>query len=43
MAEYFSIDPVIVRLLWIAGTILSIGLGVILYIVAWIIVPEKNK
>lgn len=41
IATYFKIDPVLVRLLWVFATLLSFGLGVIAYIVAWIIVPRK--
>ena len=42
IAEYFGIDPTIVRLLWAVGTVLSFGFGgLIAYIVAWIIIPEK--
>ena len=40
LAEYFGIDPTIVRIILIALAILSLGFGgVILYILAWIIMP----
>lgn len=40
LAEYFDIDPTIVRIILIALAILSLGFGgVILYILAWIIMP----
>ena len=32
MADYFAIDPVIVRLLWVLGTLMSLFLGVAAYI-----------
>ena len=41
LGEYFNIDPTIVRVLWILITIFSMGLGIIAYIVCWIIIPEK--
>jgi phage shock protein PspC (stress-responsive transcriptional regulator) len=41
IGEYYDVDPVIVRLLWVLGTVISIGAGIIVYIVAWIIVPRK--
>ena len=41
IANYFSIDPVIVRLIWVFATIASLGLGVFAYILAWIIIPRK--
>lgn len=41
LAEYFDIDPVIVRLIWIIGTLISFGLGIVAYLIAWIIIPKK--
>ena len=41
IAEYLNVDPVIVRLGWVLLTLLSMGLGIIGYIIAWIIIPEK--
>ena len=44
IAEYLEIDPVVIRVLWIAGTILSFGVGgLILYIIMWIIIPRNPK
>jgi phage shock protein C len=43
IAEYFDLDPSLVRLLWIAATIVSGGLTVPLYILAWIILPRDNR
>ena len=40
--EYFNIDPVIVRLLWILFTVAGGG-GIIAYIVACFIVPEQPE
>lgn len=39
VAEYFGIDPAIVRLIW-AALALS-GTGILLYIVAVIVMPEN--
>ncbi len=41
VADYFSVDPVLVRLLWAAFALLE-GAGVLLYIVAWIVMPEGD-
>lgn len=41
LGEYFDIDPSIVRLLWAALTLLSLGTGIIVYIIAWILIPEQ--
>lgn len=42
LAEYFNLDPVIVRLLWILLVLLA-GTGVLVYVIAWIIVPLRKK
>jgi phage shock protein C len=40
LAEYFGLDVTLVRILWIALTILSAGFtGILLYLLAWIIMP----
>ena len=41
IGEYFDIDPTIVRVLWVIGTLASMGFGIIAYILCWIIIPEK--
>ena len=43
IGEYLDADPTIVRLIWALATIISVGLGLIAYLIAWIIVPEKGK
>ena len=42
VANYFGIDPTIVRVIW-ALTVLFGGLGIIVYLVMWIIVPEGES
>jgi len=40
VGEYFNIDPVLVRLVW--GILFFIGgAGLLGYIIAWIIIPER--
>jgi len=41
LGEYFGIDPTIVRLVWVLFTFFSFGAGVLAYVVAWVIIPEK--
>ncbi len=43
IAEYFKMDPTIIRLLWVIGTLIFFGAGIIAYLIAWVIVPEKKK
>ena len=42
IAEFFNIDPTIVRLLW-AFISLAYGTGIIAYIVCAIVIPERPK
>ena len=42
IAEYFDIDPTLVRLLALLFILLG-GAGVITYLIAWIIIPEKSE
>jgi len=41
IGEYSNLDPVIVRLLWVIATFIF-GAGLLAYLVAWIIIPEKK-
>ncbi len=43
MGEYFEIDPSLVRLLWVAATVVSGGLAVAVYILLWIILPRDDR
>jgi phage shock protein PspC (stress-responsive transcriptional regulator) len=42
IAEYFDIDPVIIRAIFIIS-LLGWGMSLIVYIVLWIIVPDESK
>lgn len=42
IGEYFSVDPTVIRLAWVIFTLISMGAGIIAYIIAWIIIPEGN-
>ena len=42
IAEYFDMDPTLVRLLWVVVSLITAVMpGIIAYIIAWIIMPEK--
>jgi phage shock protein C len=42
LAEYFDLDVILVRVLWLVATFFSgIVPGVIGYVVAWIVMPEE--
>lgn len=40
LGEYFNIDPVLIRLIMVL-LIFAYGVGILAYIVGWIIIPEK--
>jgi phage shock protein C len=42
IGEYFGIDTVLVRLLWVFFTLAGGG-GVLAYIIAWFVVPESPE
>jgi len=41
LGEYFNIDPTIVRIVWLLF-VFAAGSGILVYIVAWIIIPEEK-
>ncbi|HLD40098.1 MAG TPA: PspC domain-containing protein [Candidatus Nanoarchaeia archaeon] len=41
IARYLDVNPVVVRLVWAIGTLISMGAGLLAYLIAWIIVPEE--
>ncbi|MEW5920014.1 MAG: PspC domain-containing protein [Bacillota bacterium] len=42
LGEYFGVDVVMVRLLWVLAIFLGGG-GLLVYIIAWIIIPDERK
>ena len=43
LGEYFDIDPTLVRVIFILIALLSVGLGVIAYILIWMVIPRKPR
>ena len=41
IAEYLRTDPTLVRLIWVISSLIW-GLGILAYLIAWIIIPEKK-
>jgi phage shock protein C len=41
LGRYFGVDPILIRLAWVALVLVG-GSGVLLYIIAWIIIPEEK-
>ena len=43
IAEYFDVDPTIVRVVYVLVSIFSIAFpGILVYIILWIIIPEQD-
>ena len=41
ISDYLNIDVTVIRLIWAVLTVFSVGTGLLLYVVAAIIMPEK--
>ena len=41
MAIYFDEDVTLVRLIWVLALLLTVPIAFVLYIIAWIVVPEE--
>jgi len=41
IGEYFDLDPVLIRVIWVVFA-LAAGSGVIAYLIAWMIIPERS-
>lgn len=41
VAEYFEVDSTIIRLVWAVA--IAMGWGILAYILAWAIIPERPK
>lgn len=40
IAEYFEVDPTLIRILWVLFLFAG-GAGFVAYLIAWVIVPER--
>jgi phage shock protein C len=44
IAEYFGLDPTLVRVLYALGSFVSAAFpGVFVYLLLWIIIPERSR
>ncbi|MCK4836062.1 MAG: PspC domain-containing protein [Candidatus Aminicenantes bacterium] len=44
IADYFKLDPTLVRIIYVLVSIFSIAFpGILVYIILWIIVPEADQ
>lgn len=40
LAQYFNIDPIIIRILFVVFTLMH-GMGLVIYVILWIVIPEE--
>jgi len=44
LGEYLNVDPVLIRLIWALGSVLTVGtLGVLLYLAAALLIPLESQ
>jgi len=43
LADYFNWDVSLVRILWVIGTVISYGMGIIVYVIMLIVFPEEPE
>ena len=41
IAEYFDLDPTLVRIIWLV-LVLCCGIGVLAYLICWILMPKAQ-
>lgn len=41
LGEYLTIDPIVVRVLFVVSVLFS-GIGILLYLIMWIVIPEDK-
>ena len=42
IGEYFNVDPVVIRILWVLFS-LAYGSGLLVYLIAWLIIPKSSR
>jgi len=42
LGVYFDVDPVILRIIWVA-LVLGAGAGLLAYLIFWIVVPQEPE
>ncbi len=42
LARGFGMDATLMRLLWVLGTVVSGGSGLLFYLLAWVVMPDER-
>jgi phage shock protein C len=43
LGEYFGVDPNLIRVIFLVLTVFTAGVGVLIYLLAWIVIPEEGE
>jgi phage shock protein C len=43
VAEYFDLDVTLVRLVWLIVAVMPPTIGLLAYLIAWIVIPEEPR
>ena len=44
LAEYFRVDPTLLRVIYVVGSIVSAAFpGILVYILLWLLIPEAEE
>jgi phage shock protein C len=43
LADYFGLDVSLIRILWVVGTLISYGMGLLAYVIMLIVFPEEQE
>ena len=43
IGEYLGVDANVIRLIFALITVFTAGLGILLYLVAWVVLPEEGE
>lgn len=43
LAAYFGLDPTLLRVVYVVGSVLSVAFpGILVYVLLWIVIPEAD-
>jgi phage shock protein C len=43
LAEYFGLDPSLLRIIYVVGSILSVAFpGILVYVIMWVVIPKAE-
>jgi phage shock protein C len=43
LGQYFGVDPNLIRVIFLVLTVFTAGVGVLIYLLAWIVIPEEGE